>query len=217
MKQSVQSLKTTFSNVPGKALRTAGILGIVGVLSVSMLGCSKTVKYGDSAGVETTTTGFGSTDLQQIATKMVDSVLTFPPVVEITAKRRPVMFVDTIKNKTTEHIDTESITDTISSRILRSGKFRFVDMTKVAEMKKQQDFQKDSGMVNQNTAVKMGQQIGAEYMMYGNLSSIVKNSSSKKDVYYKFTLKLIHLQSGIVEWSDEKEIRKTKEKSLFGL
>jgi len=195
----------------------AGVLLVAGLLSVSLVGCSKAIKYGDAAEVETTTTGFGSTDLQQIAAKMVDSVLTFPPVVEITAKRRPVMFVDTIKNKTTEHIDTESITDTISTKLLRSGKFRFVDMTKVTAVKKQLDYQNDSGMVNQNAAMQMGQQIGAEYMLYGNLSSIVKRNSSRKDVYYKFTLKLMHLQSGIVEWSDEKEIRKSKEKSMFGL
>ena len=210
---SEQPVQTTM----GKRLKSTGILLVAGLLSVSLVGCSKAIKYGDAAEVETTTTGFGSTDLQQIAAKMVDSVLTFPPVVEITAKRRPVMFVDTIKNKTTEHIDTESVTDTISTRLLRSGKFRFVDMTKVAAVKKQLDYQSDSGMVNQNAAMQMGQQIGAEYMLYGNLSSIVKRNSSRKDVYYKFTLKLMHLQSGIVEWSDEKEIRKSKEKSLFGL
>ena len=62
----------------------------------------------------------------------------------------------------------------------------------------------------------MGQQIGAEYMLYGNLSSIVKRNSSAKDVYYKFTLKLMHIESGILEWSDEKEIRKSKKKSMFG-
>jgi len=200
-----------------RLLKSVGALLVAGVLSVSLAGCSKTVKYGDAAEVETTTTEFGSTDLQQIAAKMVDSVLTFPPIVEITAKRRPVMFVDTIKNKTSEHIDTESITDTISTRLLRSGKFRFVDMTKVAAVKKQLEYQNESGMVNQNAAIRMGQQIGAEYMLYGNLSSIVKRGGGRKDVYYKFTLKLMHLQSGIVEWSDEKEIRKTKEKSLFGL
>ena len=212
-----QSVQTTMGKIMGKRLKSTSILLVAGLLSVSLVGCSKSIKYGDAAEVETTTTGFGSTDLQQIAAKMVDSVLTFPPVVEITAKRRPVMFVDTIKNKTTEHIDTESVTDTISTRLLRSGKFRFVDMTKVAAVKKQLDYQSDSGMVNQNAAMKMGQQIGAEYMLYGNLSSIVKRNSSRKDVYYKFTLKLMHLQSGIVEWSDEKEIRKSKEKSLFGL
>lgn len=174
------------------------------------------VKYGDAGAVETTTTDFGSTDLQQIAGKMVDSLLTFPPIVDITNKRRPVMFVDEIKNKTSEHIDTESVTDTISSKVLRSGKFRFVDMTKIEALKKQMDYQTESGNVSEESAMKVGRQIGAEYMMYGNLSSIVKRDGGNKDVYYKFTLKVMHVETGIIEWSDEKEIRKTVNKSLFG-
>jgi uncharacterized protein (TIGR02722 family) len=199
--------------------KTIGSACAVGVLSFSLTGClgGKQVSYGDAGAVETTTTGFGSTDLQKISEKMVDSLLTFPPIVEVTSKRRPVMFVDTIKNKTSEHIDTESVTDTISSRLLRSGKFRFVDMTKVAAVRKQMEFQQESGMVKEETSVKMGQQIGAEYMLYGNLSSIVKRSSDEKDVYYKFTMKLMNIESGILEWSDEKEIRKTKKRSMFGL
>ena len=188
---------------------------IAGVVSVALSGCA-TVKYGDAGAVETTTVDFGSTDLQGIASKMVDSLLTFPPIVEVTQKRRPVMFVERIKNKTTEHIDTESITDTISTKLLRSGKFRFVDMTKVEAVKKQMDYQQDSGLVDKSKAVGFGRQIGAEYMLYGNMSSIVKRDGSTKDVYYKFTLKLMHLESGLLEWQDEKEIRKTKSKSLFG-
>jgi len=185
---------------------------------IALSGClgSSNVKYGDAGAVETTTTDFGSADLQQIANKMVDSLLSFPPIVQITSKRRPVMFVEKIKNKTTEHIDTESVTDTISSRVLRSGKFRFVDMTKVAAMQKQLEFQNDSGMVSEASSMKMGRQIGAEYMMYGNLSSIVKRSGGTKDVYYKFTLKVMHVETGIIEWSDEKEIRKTKKRATFG-
>jgi len=190
-------------------------LVVVTVAALTLGGCA-TVKYGDAGAVESTTVDFGSTDLQGIASKMVDSLLTFPPIVDVTSKRRPVLFVEKIKNKTTEHIDTESITDTISTKLLRSGKFRFVDMTKAQALKKQIDFQQDSGMVDEAKAVGIGRQIGAEYMLYGNLSSIVKRDGSTKDVYYKFTLKLMHLESGILEWQDEKEIRKTKSKSMFG-
>lgn len=187
-------------------------------LVVSLLsGCASKVMYEDAQSVETTTVDFGSTDLQAIATKMVDSLLTFPPIVEVTAQRRPVMFVEKVKNKTTEHIDTESITDTISTRLLRSGKFRFVDMTKVQAVQKQLDYQQESGLVDSGKAMQFGHQIGAEYMLYGNLSSIVKRDKDTKDVYYKFTLKLMQLESGIIEWQDEKEIRKVKEKSLLGL
>lgn len=185
--------------------------------TVALAGCAAKVDYGDATARETVTTDFGSTDLQMIAAKMVDDMLVFPPVVQMTASRRPVAFVDTIKNKTTEHIDTESITDTIQSKLINSGKFRFVDMTVVERVRQQLDYQANSGMVDEATAVAMGRQIGAEFMLYGNMSSIVKRDGSTKDVYYKFTLKLMNLQSGIIEWSGEKEIRKTRNKSLFGL
>ncbi|BAP12925.1 MAG: penicillin-binding protein activator LpoB [Alcanivorax borkumensis] len=188
------------------------MLGAALVLS----GCS-TVDYGDAQGRETVNTDFGSTDLQMIASKMVDDMLVFPPIVQMTQSRRPVVFVDRIKNKTTEHVDTESITDTIQSKLINSGKFRFADMTVVNRVREQLDYQSDSGLVDQSTAAAMGRQIGAEFMMYGNFSSIVKRDGSTKDVYYKFTLKLLNIQTGIIEWANEKEIRKTKSKSLFGL
>ncbi len=76
------------------------------------------------------------------------------------------------------------------------------------------DFQQNSGMVDTSKAVAFGQQVGAQYMLYGNLASIVKSNKDKADVYYKFTLRLMDLQSGLVEWADETEIRKTKGKEF---
>lgn len=189
------------------------------LMAAAFTGCASTsaVRYGDAQSVETLTTDFGSTDLQMIADKMVDDMLTFPVIVQLTQTRRPVMFVDRIRNKTQEHIDTESITDTIQNKLINSGKFRFVDMTAVNAMANQLDYQKNSGLVNQATSVKAGGHIGAEFMLNGNLSSIVKNAGGRSDVYYKFTLKLQNVQTGIVEWTSEKEIRKSGKRSAFGL
>lgn len=186
-------------------------------LVFALSGCASKVEYGDAQARETVTTDFGSSDLQQIGDKMVDDLLSFPPVVEITQDRRPVVFVDRIRNKTTEHIDTESVTDSIQSKLINSGKFRFVDMSKVEAVREQLEYQSQGGMVDQSTAIRMGNQIGAEFMLYGNLAGITKRDDSTKDVYYKFTLKLMNLETGIIEWSGEKEIRKTHERSLFGL
>ena len=195
---------------------------IMAVVATSVLatGCATTgsaVSYGDAQAVETLTKDFGSTDLQMIAAKMVDDMLTFPPVVQMTQTRRPVIVLDRIHNKTQEHIDTESITDTIQNKLINSGKFRFVDMKSVNAMAEQLAYQKQSGMVNQATAVRTGGHIGAEFMLNGNLSSIVKNAGGKSDVYYKFTFKLQNWQTGIVEWTGEKEIRKAAKRSTFGL
>jgi hypothetical protein len=191
----------------------------VAVTGLLLVGCSgdPKIQYGDATSVETTTLEFGSTDLQTIAATLVDDLVTFPPIVQLTANKRPVVFVDTIKNKTTEHIDTEYITDSIQTKLLKSGKFRFVDMTAVRAVQEQMKFQADSGMVDPGKAAAFGKQTGAEYMLYGNMSSIVKRNSSTQDVYYKFTLKLMDLESGLMEWAGEKEIRKTGEKSFMSL
>ena len=186
------------------------------MLAVLLPACSS-VEYGDATAQETVNTDFGSTDLQGIAGKMVDELLAFPPIVQVTSQRRPVVFVDRIKNKTTEHIDLESVTDSIQSKLLNSGKFRFVDMTAIEQVKEQFNYQQESGFVNEQTAARAGKHIGAEYMLYGNMSSIVKKDGDTKDVYYKFTLKLMHIESGILEWSAEKEIRKTRDKRFFGI
>lgn len=189
------------------------------MLSVLVVGgCAQksVVRYGDATAVETTDINFGSTDLQKVAAEMTDSLLLSPVVGTMTNNNRPIVFVERIKNKTSEHIDTESITDSISTRLLRSGKFRFVDMSRVDAARAQIEFQQDSGMVDPNKAMQFGQQVGAEFMLYGNLSSIVKSNKDKSDVYYKFTIRLMDLKSGLVEWADETEIRKTRTKQSVG-
>ena len=192
------------------------IIALLG-LAVILGGCSNKVSYGDAQATETTTIDFGSTDLQKIAGEMVDSMMMSGSVAAITRDQRPIVFVERIKNKTSEHIDTESITDTISTKMLNSGKLRFVDMDRVESVSEQLNFQNTDELVNQSTAIQFGKMVGAQYMLYGNLSSIVKDAGSDKDVYYKMTMRLMDLETGLIEWADETEIRKEQSKSLFGL
>ena len=188
----------------------------VSLALIALGGCTNksVIRYGDATAVETNDINFGSTDLQKFAGKMTDSLLMSPVVGTLTANTRPILFVESIKNKTSEHIDTESVTDSISTKLLRSGKFRFVDMGRADAAREQLEFQQNSGMVDTSKAIAFGQQVGAQYMLYGNLASIVKSNKDKADVYYKFTLRLMDLKSGLVEWADETEIRKTKEKKF---
>lgn len=193
--------------------------GVIALLSLAVVlgGCSNQVSYGDAQAVETTTIDFGSTDLQKIAGEMVDSMMMSGSVAVITHDSRPIVFVERIKNKTSEHIDTESITDTISTKMLNSGKFRFVDMDRVESVRDQLNFQNNDELVNQSTAIQFGKMVGAQYMLYGNLSSIAKNAGSDKDVYYKMTMRLMDLETGLIEWADETEIRKQESKSFLGM
>lgn len=192
------------------------MLFLVVFCSLFISACSHTVSYQDTGDTYALSTDFGSNDLQQIAGTMVDSLLTFPPIVQITSTRRPVVLVDRIKNKTRQHIDTEAVTDSIRTKLIRSGKFRFIDRNSDASGISEVRYQQESGLVDQRTAVKFGKQAGAEYMLIGSIMDITQRQGRETDVYYKFTLSLKNLSTGILEWSDEKEIKKLGTKPLFG-
>ena len=185
---------------------------LIPLISAALLigGCAKEkVRYGDPKGVETVTNQFGSTDLQMIAETMTRSLLNSGVVAD---GNRPVVTVQEVKNKTSEYIDTRSITDSIRTELQKSGRVRFaVDAAamqqQVDELRRQQ-----SELYDKEKAVKMGKMVGAPYRLEGNITSIVKQAEDVKDVYYKFNLQLWNVESGLMEWGDEKEIRKTSKK-----
>ncbi len=44
--------------------------------------------------------------------------------------------------------------------------------------------------------------------MAGSISSIRKRNNDTASMYYKFTLRIVNIETGLLEWSNEKEIRK---------
>jgi len=196
---------------------TGIILSSLFAATLSLSGCASTVvQYGDAGSAKPISTEFGSSDLQQIAEAMVESLVSFPPMVELTSQRRPVVLVDRVKNKTMQHIDTESITDSIRTKLIRSGKFRFIDRSTDAAAVEEIKTQQESGLVDKKTAVDFGKQVGSEFLLTSNFSEIRQKSGGTTDVYYKFTMSLKNLKTGILEWSDEKEIRKVMRQATFG-
>ncbi|MBF0626753.1 MAG: penicillin-binding protein activator LpoB [Magnetococcales bacterium] len=173
---------------------------------------SSAVQYGDAKAVETVTNEFGSTDLQTIAESMTRSMLQ-SSVIARAPGTRPLLTVAEVKNKTSEYVDTRAITDTIRSQLLKSGSVRFaVDAAAMQNQTEELIRQNQTGLYNKNTVKKIGKMEGADYRMEGNIVSIVKKTADLQDVWYKFNLQLIHIESGTIEWSDEKEIRKTSKR-----
>ena len=177
-------------------------------LAAVEVGCGTTVEYGDAKAVETVTVDFGSTDLQMIAEKMVRSMLAAPVIAEA---NRPVLQVSAVRNQTGEHIDTKAITDKIRTTLTKSGRGQFTASDARQEMVDELQYQRDSGYVDPSTRTPMGRHVGASYLLTGDIASIRKSKDDTKDVYYKITLNLVDLETGLIAWTDEKEIRKREE------
>ena len=188
----------------------AGAFALAGCqnLSSPVVRFDRQVNYGDAKAVELVTNEFGSTDLQMIAEKMTGSLLETGIF-----QGRPTVTISTVRNKTSEYIDTTNVMNSIQTALVKSGKVRFV--RSIREMQAGVDElqrQNQSGLYKQSSTAKLGNMTAARYQMEGELTSIVKQSADTKDVYYKFTLKLFDVEEGTIEWQDEKEIRKTSKR-----
>lgn len=185
-------------------------LGLAACTTVSspVVRLDRQVNYGDAKSVELVTNEFGSSDLQMIAEKMVGNLLETGIF-----QGRPTVTISTVKNKTSEYIDTTNVMNSIQTALVKSGKVRFT--RSINEMQQGVDElqrQNQSGLYKQTTTAKVGNMTAAKYTFEGELTSIVKQSASTKDVFYKFTLKMFDVQEGTIEWQDEKEIRKTSKR-----
>jgi len=199
-----------------KSLRLIALPGLLALAGCASSGSGPTVSYVDPNTVDTTAIGFNSTDLQTTAKSMVDQMLSSPVIIKLTKNQSPVMYVQGLTNNTSEFINTQAVTDTISTELLQSGQFQFVDMNKVKAIKKQLNYQNKSGMVDPTTAAKIGQQVGAQFMLYGDVAGISQSNSSQQSQYFQVTMKLLNIQSGLIVWQGQQQIRKVEKRKTFG-
>ena len=199
-------------------IRNLALAGLTAAALVSVLGgCvttgltqpvvsfSRQVSYGDSKAAEVVTNEFGSTDLQMIAEKMVGSLLEDPIF-----NSRPTLKLGTVKNKTSEYIDTKNIMSSIRTQVVKSHKAKIVSSNDENQaVTDELSQQNQTGLYKKKQVAKIGNMAAAKYLLAGELTSIVKQNSSTKDVFYKFTLNLYNVEENAIEWSEEKEIRKT--------
>lgn len=157
---------------------------------------------------------FNETDMQEIATQMIGS-LTESPLIK-NAKKKPVVLVTLVKNRTEEHIDMNALTDQIQTALINSGKFDFTDKNVRGEIADEVEYQTKSGFVSPDTARQKGKQIGAEYFLTGDLSSRTQEVGSEKYIFYQGKFNLISIESGLIKWQGMKQLRKYYQKRSVG-
>ena len=197
-----------------KSIQNHRLTVLASLFVLALTGCQTTgmggsgVSYGDAKAVETVTTDLGSTDVQMISEKMTQGLIQTPEI-QTLIKKRQLLMASPVQNKTSEYFDTKLITDTVLNQLSKNGVKYVIEADNMQNQTDELRRQNQSGLYAKNKSVKMGKMQGAQYRLDGSISSIVKKGSNIKDVYYKMNLRLIEIETGIVEWSDEKDIRKT--------
>lgn len=189
---------------------------LLGFLGITLSACGPKAftkgEYDDPNKVILLDDKFNENDMQLVSNQLVKSLSEANMIKS--AVKPPLVMVGTVRNRTAEHIDVKALTDKIRTELIKSGKIKFSDKGSRDEVSEEYDYQA-GGLVDKKTAVKKGRQIGVKYLITGDVASNVQEVGKDKVVFYIVTLNLIDLESNVIEWSDNKEIRKRYKKQAI--
>ena len=160
-------------------------------------------EYANPSEVELINDKWNETDARVSSEHLVKNALESPWLndYELRYKKRPIVVVSSIENRTDEHIDTRALSETIRNSLINSRQVRYVNKRQRQEILDEMNYQ-NSGAVDPGLAKRIGKQIGADYLLTGSISSIVAANGKRKNVVYQVEAALTNLQTAEVEWTN---------------
>ncbi len=152
---------------------------------------------------------WNDTDSRLVAQEMITDCLARPWLTDFTndKKEKPRVIVGTVLNKSIEHINTETFVNDLQRELTNSGRVKFV------ASKDQRDEVREERMdqaknASMKTAKSMGQEYGADFMVKGQINTIMDAAGKQEVKYYQVELELIDMTSNEKSWIGQKKIKK---------
>lgn len=192
------------------------VLAVIAILTIALsvvvfVGCgpSKTVSR-----VEPNTTidlsgDWNDTDSRLVAEEMIKDVLGRPWLGTFTGakSKSPSVIVGTVKNRTSEHIATTTFIKDLERELINSGQVNFVaNKEERSEVREERSDQQENASLE--TMKKFQQETGADFMLRGDISSIIDQDGGDKVKFYQVNLELINIETNQKVWIGDKKIKK---------
>lgn len=160
---------------------------------------------------------WNDTDSRMVAEAMIGDVLKAPWILQHAQKaggKKPRLIIGTLRNHTTEHINVGTFLNDLERAIVNSGKATFVaGRDERAEVR---DERADQAIyASEDTRKEPGKEKGADYMLKGDINSIVDAAGGIAAVFYQVNLTLIDLETTEKVWMGEKKIKKVVERGSY--
>jgi len=152
---------------------------------------------------------WNDTDSKLVAEEMIADVLSRPWLSNFrnSNNERPVVIVGMIKNKSSEHIESETFIKDLEREFINSGTIRIVQNAEFRE--KLREERADQGeFASPETQARWGRELGADFMLFGVITSITDSYKKEKVISYKVNLELANLETNEKVWIGDKEIKK---------
>lgn len=191
--------------------RKKAILSIISIIFLLILGCSagREVQRMDVESTIDLSGRWNDTDSRLVAEAITKDVLShnWLPEYLVAHGKKPVVIVGTIRNKTSEHINVETFAKDIERELINSGSVRLVADPKQREEIRTERLEQQQ-YASEETAKRLAQELGADFMLQGNLNSIEDTIEGEKVMYYQTDLELVHLETNEKVWIGSQKIKK---------
>jgi penicillin-binding protein activator len=160
---------------------------------------------------------WNDTDSRLVAEKMINEVLKRPWLNEYYNKhsgKKPVIIIGSVKNRSHEHININTFIRNLEAAMVNSGTVNFVaGKDERDELRKERVEQ--ASHASEDTAKSAGEEIGADFMLKGELNSIINKDAGKMVKFYQVNLYLIDIEKNIKVWIGEEKIKKLLKQKKF--
>lgn len=190
---------------------------LVILVSVGLVACAgPSVKRVDPNKEVAVSDRWNDTDSKLVADAMINDMLSFPWYRDynFSQKGNPTVIIQTIRNKSDEHIPVDTFINDIKRSLLRAGKVDFV--VSGDERKDIRTERTDQAMnAAPDTVAKFGLERGAGFALSGTINSIVDSNGDERVTFYQVDLKLIDMTTNREVWNGQKKIKKVATKGGF--
>jgi hypothetical protein len=197
---------------PTRMLTLATIAALA--LLISDCGTPKTVTRVDPNQTIDLSGDWNDTDSRQVAEEMITDVLNRPWLGEFKGAKNhsPVVIVGTVRNMTSEHIATTAFIKNLERELINSGRVDFVaNKEERSEVRDERTDQQEFS--SPETLKKFQQETGADFMLRGDITSIVDQDGGSRVKFYQVNLELVNIETNKKAWIGEKKIKKLVEQS----
>jgi uncharacterized protein (TIGR02722 family) len=152
---------------------------------------------------------WNDSDSRLVADKMISELMASERFKEYAKEkgRKPAIVVGLIRNKTSEHIDADTYIKKLEVAIYNSNVAEVVESEEFRDKLRQERAQQQD-FADPATVAQWGKEIGANLMLFGEMTSETDTSNKKRVVNYITTLYLTDIETGKRVWYGQQEIKK---------
>ena len=177
--------------------------------TATLLGCSKQVTRVNTDSDIDLSGRWNDADARRVAEAMSASALGSAWCDGFAQKygRQPVIIVGLMQNKSHEHIEADPFIKDMEKAFVRSGKVRVVQ-NDIFREKLRDERADQQNFASPDTQKRWGAELGADFMLFGTINSIVDSEGRRQVTFYQVDLELANLESNELVWVDGKKIKK---------